>query len=363
MKLYLSSVLFVLAVSKPSSGFASTQASRASSLPRSTQLYSSTETAVAEEVVVSTSLENNDIGLAMAGGSLRAASSCMGILRGLQQKRIADGAGSTIPAMDKVKYNSGISGGSLPAILYSYAQVPVDELLDTDRVVDPSKITREELDDMPATSMGFCLSEQPNQRLKILKFLILTKFNFMRLHSFWSVAMYKKVLQKYNVPKNKYIGPSEEELDAILAENKNLKKGEFLTPRTDVKAIPLILFSMHGLTGDKNDYMHKYKDIMTEVWDQYHMQKMQGLTYPALAAKSPEKRSLMTDVVLSVRDRAGDGNIPIPFVGSAEGVETRYHGEVKIGKETIEFPLKSRAPWEWGSEGSWLGKKTFGRSR
>ena len=359
MKFYLPSIFFFLAF-----GFAN--AGGASTFPHnSTYLYSSSETTVlTEETTMSSSMmQNNDIGLAMAGGSLRASSSCMGILRGLQQKRVVDDAGETIPAMDKVKYNSGISGGSLPAILYSYAQVPVDELLDTDRVIDPSKITREDLDEMPKYSMGFSLSEQPNQIRKIIKFVFSTKFNLFRLNSFWNVVVYKKVLSKYEVPKNKYIGPNEEELDAILAANKDLRKKDFLLPRSDVKTIPLILFSMHGHISDKNEYMRKYDDIMTEVWDQYHMQKMHPLVNPSLATKYPENRSLMTDVVVSVRDRIGGGNIPIPFVGSAEGVEARYYGKVKLGKETAEFPLKNKTPWEWGSEGSWLGKIAFGASR
>ncbi len=355
MKFYPPSILFVLAIGYAGGGGAST-------LP-----HNSTETettALTEETTVSSSMmQNDDIGLAMAGGSFRAASSCMGILRGLQQQRVVDDAGETIPAMDKVKYNSGISGGSLPAILYSYAQVPVDELLDTDRVIDPSKITREDLDEMPKSSMGFCFSKQPNQRWKIFKFLLSTKFNIFRLNSFWNKAIYKKALSKYNVPKNKYIGPNEEELDTILAANTDLKKGHFLALRADVKTTPLILFSMHGLIRDNNEYMNKYKDIMTEVWDQYHMQKMQPLVHPSLTTKHPEKRSLMTNVVLAVRDRIGGGNIPIPFVGSAEGVETRYYGEVQFGKETAQFPLESKTPWEWGCEGSWLVRKVFGAKR
>ena len=48
------------------------------------------------------------IALAMAGGSFRAASTCGGILRGLHQKTIEDCNGNTVPAMDAVKFNSGI---------------------------------------------------------------------------------------------------------------------------------------------------------------------------------------------------------------------------------------------------------------
>ena len=48
------------------------------------------------------------IALAFAGGSFRAASSCGGILRGLHQKTILDCNNNAVPAMDAVKYNSGI---------------------------------------------------------------------------------------------------------------------------------------------------------------------------------------------------------------------------------------------------------------
>ena len=68
-------------------------------------------------------------------------SACTGILRGYQQKQIKTKDGKTCSAMHAVKYNSGISGGSIPSALYTFAQVPTDELLETGRLVDPEAMS------------------------------------------------------------------------------------------------------------------------------------------------------------------------------------------------------------------------------
>ena len=101
----------------------------------------------------------DSIGLALAGGGNRANAACMAILRGFQQKQIKTKDGKTCPAMDAVKYNSGISGGSVSAALYTFAQVPTDELLETDRLVDPEAITPGLLEMLPETSMGYAMTK------------------------------------------------------------------------------------------------------------------------------------------------------------------------------------------------------------
>jgi hypothetical protein len=117
----------------------------------------------------------NSIGLALAGGGNRATSTCTGILRGFQQHQIKTKDGKTCPAMDAVQYNSGISGGSIPAALYTFAQVPTNKLLETDRLVDPEAITPELLETLPKTSMlGYAITKDPLRlpKVSMLPFLL-----------------------------------------------------------------------------------------------------------------------------------------------------------------------------------------------
>jgi len=105
--------------------------------------------------------QNEEIGLALAGGIVRAASCGMGLIRGFVQKQIVNEEGHDVPAMNMIRYNSGISGGAIPAVLYAYADIPTDQLLDTTRSYKPSKITLEDLDRMEPTAMGYVFAEQP----------------------------------------------------------------------------------------------------------------------------------------------------------------------------------------------------------
>lgn len=82
------------------------------------------------------------IALAHSGGGLRMAITSIGILRALHQKKIKDCDGNLVPAMHAIKYNSGISGGTIPAALYTYAQIPTSELLEVERTCDPSELTK-----------------------------------------------------------------------------------------------------------------------------------------------------------------------------------------------------------------------------
>ena len=182
-----------------------------------------------------TKLEKDEIGLAMAGGSFRAATTCYSVLRGFQQKRVSSpSTGEEISAMDLVKYNSGISGGSIPSILYSYAQVPTEELLEVDRTTDPSKITAESLSTMPKTSMGYVLARKPNVYPIIISSILKVlsdPTNIFGIHSLWSAALRKKVCEPLNIPEDKYFTSTKEELEKILKDNPELKESDFLLPR------------------------------------------------------------------------------------------------------------------------------------
>jgi hypothetical protein len=301
----------------------------------------------------------DEIGIAMAGGSMRAASACFGTLRGFSQKKIIDPStanGKEVPAMDFVAYNSAISGGTIPAVLYAYAGVPTHELLETDRTIDPSKITKEELERLPKTSMGYIIAQKPDASKLYIGFLakhiLLNPFNLLKWHQFWSAGLYEKVCKPLNIPMNKFITSSKEELGKILQENPKLKESDFLIPREDVKTKTMILATMHGSRADNNAYMDKYVEIRDEAWDEYKAQETL-----AFFTNSFEKRPNMTDIVLSIRDKHG-GNLPMPYVFTPDVVENKYSGNVQVGEKMIQFPEENVRPFEWGSKKGRYGRKS-----
>ncbi len=309
----------------------------------------------------------------MAGGSFRAASTCFGVLRGFQQKKVLvtvmnNAAGSEeevhIPAMDLVKYNSGISGGSFPAILYTYAQVASsDELLETNRTVDPTLITSDLLNEIPENSMGRSFTK-PNMN-KVLWTIVsnIRPSNLFKVHSLWTGTMYKKIFQHLNVPKNKFFTSGPKELEQILNDNPKLKASDFILPRHDVKTMPMILFTMAGSRFDSNKYMDNYLEIYNEAWKDYKAQET--LEFFTNTGNRPD----MTDIVLKCRDKVDEkkkidfgGNLPMAYVVTPSVVENKYSGLVKVRDEMIEFPEPPTKPFEWGVEGRKFGF-SFGRKR
>lgn len=296
---------------------------------------------------------NGEIGIAMAGGNMRAASSCAGVLRGFQQKVVTSPTGDEVPAMDLVKYTSGISGGALPSLIYTYAQVSTEELLETNRTINPAMITSEMLQHMPTNSMGFVFARKPKARLIIFQTILkglMNPLNLFKTHSLWSAVNYKKYYEPLNVPKNKYFTSGQEELDHILQENPKLKKKDFLLPREGVKTMPMILFSMIGDRADRAKYMKNYFKIMDEVWTKYGEQvPSENIT------NSFDNRPSMTDVVLSILDDY-DGNMIMPYVVTPDVVENNYSGTAVVNKNKVEFPENPTKPFQWG-EGGRFGKR------
>lgn len=292
------------------------------------------------------SIDEDELSLAFAGGSIRAASACYGALRGFQQKHLTSpSTGETVSAMDLVKYNSGISGGSIPAVLYSYARVSTEELLETQRTTDPSMITPEDLSTMPETSMGFVLARKPKTRIKIIDWLIkmALSMKIFRVHNFWSAATYKKLFKPLNIPANKYFTSSKEELEKILQDNPRLKESDFLLPREGTKTLPMILFTMFGSRADNHEYEKNYRRIYDKAWNEFKAQE----TLKYFTSSFEEKRPNMTEIVLSVRNEFGS-NLPMPYVATPDSVQNLYSGNVQVRKEVVEFPEKTVKPFEWG---------------
>jgi len=297
----------------------------------------------------------DEIGFALAGGGLRAASACYGVLRGFQQKNVTHpDSGEQVSAMDLVAYNSAISGSAIPAMLYAYARVSTQELLETDRTTDPSKITEDELSRMPKTSMGYVIACKPDWRnilFRAIKKQLINPLNLLKVHSFWNAGFYKKFCEPLNIPKNKYFTSSKGELDKILQENPKFKESDFLLPRDDVKTSTMLLITMHGSRADGNKYMRKFQEILDKAWEEYKAQET--LAY---FTNSFEMRPNMTEIVLSIRDKYG-ANIPMPYVITPDCVENKYSGTVQVRKNKVDFPENNVRPFEWGTERGRYGRK------
>lgn len=293
---------------------------------------------------------DDEMALALAGGGLRAASACFAALRGFQQKKVIHPkTGKKVPATDLVGYNSAISGGSLPAMLYSYAQVPTDKLLETDRVTDPSKITKEDLSRIPTTSMGYVIAQKPDSKSILegnIKKALLNPLNLSKVHSLVLAGLYKKFCKPLNMPQNKYFTSSKAELDKILAENPNLKEDDFLLPHEDVKANMMILASMHGYRFDCGRYMENYQKIYSKSWAEHKSKLDAGEKYPS-----------MTDIVLSVCDKYG-GYLPMPYMFTPDVVENKYSGTVNVRSKKVEFPENNSKTFEWGAKSGKYGRKS-----
>lgn len=70
------------------------------------------------------------------------------------------------------------------------------------------------------------------------------------MHSWWSRFVYVKHCKPLNIPENKYFTSGPDELKTILEDNPNLKEKDFLLPRSDVKTMPMILWTMNGCRAD-----------------------------------------------------------------------------------------------------------------
>jgi hypothetical protein len=91
------------------------------------------------------------------------------------------------------KFTSDISSRSLPVAQYSFAQFPTDEVLETQRYVDPANITNELLDYIPKTSMRYTYSTPPLRVDNLLRTILFILFRLGRIHSYWSSLTYKSV--------------------------------------------------------------------------------------------------------------------------------------------------------------------------
>jgi len=155
-------------------------------------------------------------GLGLMSGSFPAGTVMGSIMRGFQQQKVnIDGAER--PSMEKFAYTSGSSGGNFPNMIFAYAtNTTSDEILDANGISDPSKLTKEYLENTPQTSM-FSAFDSP-----LILSLALAYFeSFLTGVPFWSNFNRYQFLKPFGISDEP---PS--------------------TTRDDVKATPIFLTSI-----------------------------------------------------------------------------------------------------------------------
>lgn len=304
------------------------------------------------------------IALAHSGGGIRMAITSIGILRALHQKKIKDCDGNLVPAMHAIKYNSGISGGTIPAALYTYAQVPTSELLEVERTCDPSELTKESLNYIPKGSLAQLFTKKkfritPSAIVRFFacilnpKTLFFSLTNIIRYHSYMSGLVYYALCKPLQIPRNKFFVSSRETVDEIMNEQsqkgclqKKLKEKDFLLPRSDVKTLPMILWTLNGERANLNKYMNNYKRLRDEAWDEYKAQETLQFNSGHYEGK---ERPNMTEIIKGLRNKH-QGCLPIPYIGTPSEVWAPHDGVVTFkGNQRVKFPMQKEAPWEWGT--------------
>ena len=323
--------------------------------------------------------DDNSIGLVLSGGADRSFAACAGILRGLQQKEIIitmdhhhpnGTTPTTITALQAVRYMSANSGGVYPACIYSFAQIPTNELLETHRSPNPEHITQKELEYIPKTSMVYPITRNPLYSIanplrlpRILK-------NILKLQSWWSGLVYWTYLKRFGIKRGKYFASSEQEVEQIIIHDeakatttttkritrtrrrrrRRLSKKDFIWPRNDTTALPIFLTSMAGPRKGYNEFQQNVSSITKDAWLQYKLDEI-------LCSRSRYQDRFklnMTKCILDARSNNYGSNLMVPFTISPREVRVWYQGDMEIGESphNIQFPRKDTKPFEWG------GKKT-----
>jgi hypothetical protein len=180
-------------------------------------------------------------------------------MRAFQQKKITID-GMEVPAIDMFDYTSSLSGGHFPNLMYAYAKdTTSDLLLDVDGITEPSELTKDQLENIPETSIfgRFATSIIPHMVIALLSAVLLGT-------DVWSSMMYTLMLEPFG------IGPFE----------------AMSTPRReDAKPTPIATVSMFGPAEMWPDYYYKQtsaesailKELISNYADSGYTQVSEGV--------------------------------------------------------------------------------------
>lgn len=178
-------------------------------------------------------LDEQNIGLALSGGMIVAATGGAAIMRGFQQQTILIN-GEKRPAMEAFDFVSGLSGGTIPTLLYSYAQDSnTNELLDSNFFIsDPSEITPKVLRRRSRKSLFE--ASGASQSFRALA-MILYGVLFRSFEAIWTLTQWLTVLRPFGIKRNQDI-----------SSDYGTTEINVIGPRSGVKAVPLVNFIALG---------------------------------------------------------------------------------------------------------------------
>mmetsp|Transcript_2767 Transcript_2767/g.3188 ORF Transcript_2767/g.3188 Transcript_2767/m.3188 type:complete len:658 (-) Transcript_2767:224-2197(-) len=204
--------------------------------------------------------DKDQIGLALSGGIYVAAAGGAATMRGFQQQCIVVD-GEERPAMEAFDYISGLSGGTIPTMLYCYAQnVDSATLLDADfRINDPSEITSEVLDRRTENSIFETVTDKfTDSFIPSLLYGVSTG----ALDKIWTMSILNEMLSPFGIEGNKTISPKSDETNDT---------SDLILPRSGINAIPLSNFIMAGEAKDSgrsiiDAYLEVIKCLNKKKW-------------------------------------------------------------------------------------------------
>ena len=207
--------------------------------------------------------ENDTIGLAIAGGILVAAAGGAATMRGFQQQTIVDvDTGEERPAMESFDFVSGLSGGCIPTVLYTYAQnVTTNELLDADfRLNDPSEITLEVLERVNKDERSIFDAVVNRISLKALP-AIFYGFLMGKTHKLMTIGVWKVFLKPFGIKRRMKITSDE---------NASQERDGFVGPRKGIKCTPLLNFIAKGMADDNaRDSIDDFYQVIDKLNEKY----------------------------------------------------------------------------------------------
>lgn len=260
-----------------------------------------------------TNPKNDTIGLAISGGILVAATGGAAVMRGFQQQ-IIQVDGEERPAMEAFDFISGLSGGCIPVVLYSYAQnVTTNELLDADFPNKcPSKITPQDLERKNEKSLF-----EGSVRTTTLRCIPALVYGFLtfKLHKFWTIGTYFSHLKQYGIKRRMRISSDEKS---------NQEEG-FIGPRPGIKAIPLINFVAKGEADDRGrDSIDDYYKVIGKLNERY------------------ANNFVPPDKLLELINEVDDPDLFIPYIASPDDVRnamplkgSKYLNTINVNKIDI----------------------------
>lgn len=277
---------------------------------------------VVKKAAAVTSGKDGKIGLALCGGIFVATAGGAATMRGFQQQSIVVD-GEERPAMEAFDYVSGMSGGIIPGLLYSYAQnVDTSQLLDADfRIDDPSQITREALNRNNRKSIfdsvvdSFVFTAVP-----ALLFGLFTA----RLDAFWTLACWLGTLQPFGIQRNKFFLPNSYDGPSSIIEAS-------IAPRAGVKAIPLAEYLQVGEVSDAG----------RERIDAY-FKVIENLNSKGLVNKFVPQEQMID----AIREVVDDLTTLTPYVADPTDVTSSF-----ISSDGKTFEINSIPTQEWGGLG------------